>query len=183
MPSAGLRPRSPSRWQCADGDSLAARWGREAVGPSSEDFVRWKASSIETFFFLAYNAQFISQLWLAIPISIVHLSFLIILLFFTDSESSSEGYQQLFLCRAAPPPSSSGIYPPSTTSITKLLLDQFQRVQLLRLLRVLDPFAKLALIATLYPQNPSKWLQKPRCPFRMLVHTRTTSLPQAQHSS
>jgi hypothetical protein len=91
MPSAGLRPRSPSRWQCADGDSLAARWGREAVGPSSEDFVRWKASSIETFFFLAYNAQFVSQLWLAIPISIVHLSFLIILYFLQTQRARVRG--------------------------------------------------------------------------------------------
>jgi hypothetical protein len=73
---------SPSRWQFADGDSLAAGWGSEAVGTSSEDFVRWKASSTEPFFFLAYNAQFISQPWLAIPISIVHLSFLIILYLF-----------------------------------------------------------------------------------------------------
>jgi hypothetical protein len=82
MPSAGLRPWSPSRWKFADGDSLAAGWGSEPVGPSSEDFVRWKASSIESFFFLAYNAQFVSQTWLAIPISIVHLSFLIILYFY-----------------------------------------------------------------------------------------------------
>jgi len=91
MPSAGLRPRSPSRWQCADGDSLAAGWGSEAVDPSSEDFVRWKASSIETFFFLAYNAQFVGQPWLAISISIVHLSFLIILYFLQTQRARVKG--------------------------------------------------------------------------------------------